>query len=122
MSKEQKGAAEIPEYKKDTVKKIVKMLGESTTILIASTKGLPSSQFHEIKKKMRGTAEIVVAKKSLVLRALEECKAEGVKKLKEQIGADVAIFFSEKDAFELSALLTDSESPTKARTGELAPE
>ena len=120
MSNEQKGAAEVPEYKKDTVKKIVKMLGESKTVLIASTKGLPSSQFHEIKKKMRGTAEIVVAKKSLVLRALEECKAEGVKQLKDQIGADVALFFSDRDAFELSGILTDSESPTRARTGQIA--
>lgn len=122
MKSEQLGAAEIPEYKKETVAKIVKMLGESKTVLIASTKGLPSSQFHEIKKKMRGTAEIVVAKKSLVLRALEECKADGVKELKDQIVSDVAIFFSDKDAFELSALLTDNESPARARAGEIAPE
>lgn len=112
----------VPDFKKETVTKLKKMLESSNTVLIASTKGLPSSQFHEIKKKMRGTADIVVAKKSLTIRALEECGAEGIQALKDQIGADVALFFSEKDAFDLSGLLTDSESPARAKAGELAPE
>lgn len=113
---------DIPEYKKQTVAKLVKHMQTSKTILLASTKGLPGSQFHEIKKKMRGTAEIYVAKKSLVLRALKESKASGIEELESQIGADVAVFFSDMDAFELSGLLTDSQSPTKAKAGDIAPE
>jgi large subunit ribosomal protein L10 len=112
----------IPEYKTETVTKLTNLLKTSKTVLLASTKGLPSSQFHEIKKKMRGKAEIFVAKKSLVIRSLEATGASGVKDLKNQIGADIAIFFSEMDAFELSALLTDSQSPTKAKVGDIAPE
>ncbi len=112
----------VPAYKKETVTKLAQLLQSSKTVLLASTKGLPGSQFHEIKKKMRGKAEIFVAKKSLVIRALESVGASGVKGLKEQIGADIAIFFSDMDAFELSALLADSQSPTKAKTGDIAPE
>jgi len=42
--------------------------------------------------------------------------------LKCHVGADVALFFSNLDAFELSGLLSDNQSPTKARAGDIAPE
>ena len=112
----------VPEYKKKIVSDLVSQLKKSRTILIASTKGLPSSQFHEIKKKFRGKADIRVAKKSLVLRAIGNVEKGALQNLKQNITSDVAIFFSDLDAFELSAMLSDNESPTKAKTGDIAPE
>ena len=69
-SKKKIGIREIPSYKIELVKELQTKMKQYRTILLASTKGLPSSQFHSIKKKFRGTAEINVAKKSLVIRAL----------------------------------------------------
>lgn len=113
---------EIPEYKKKAVENLAGKFKSSKTILIASTKGLPSSQFHAIKKKLRGKAEIIVAKKSTLIRALGKTEKGTLQNLKEQIKADCALFFSEMDAFELSELLEESRSPTKARSGDIAPE
>ncbi len=112
----------IPEYKLKTVADLIKKMKESNTVLIASTNGLPSSQFHEIKKNLRGKAEVQVAKKSLVIRAITESGKDGMQNLKEYIGADIALFFSDIDTFELSGLLSDNQSPTKARAGDIAPE
>ncbi len=112
----------IPEYKLKTVSDLTKKMKESTTVLIASTNGLPSSQFHEIKKNLRGKASIQVAKKSLIIRALAATEKGGMQNLKDYIGADIALFFSDLDAFELSGLLSDNQSPTKARAGDIAPE
>lgn len=112
----------VPEYKLKIVADLAKKMKESTTVLIASTKGLPSSQFHEIKKNLRGKAYICVAKKSLVLRALATTEKGGIQNLKDHVGADIALFFSDLDAFELSGLLSDNQSPTKARAGDIAPE
>jgi large subunit ribosomal protein L10 len=95
---------------------------KSKTILLASTKGLPSSQFHLIKKNLRGKAEIRVVKKSAAIRAIEGAMKPGLDALKNEIKSDVAIFFSDLDAFELSGLLADNQSPTKARGGDIAPE
>ncbi len=120
MTKER--TANIPESKKATVKNLVEKFKTSKTVLLASTKGLPSSQFHEIKKKLRGKAEITVAKKSLVLRAIGMVEKGALQHLKEHVKADVALFFSDLDAFELSGLLTDNLSPAKARAGDIAPE
>lgn len=113
---------EIPAYKVERVAQLTKAIREHETLLIASTHGLPSSQFHEIKKKLRGTAEVCVAKKSLVMRALDAVNDEALKALKTEIGADVALFFSDLDPFALSGLLADNQSPAKARAGDLAPE
>jgi large subunit ribosomal protein L10 len=42
--------------------------------------------------------------------------------LKKEIGADIALLFSDMDAFALSGLLTESQSKMKAKAGDLAPE
>ncbi|MEI6731100.1 MAG: 50S ribosomal protein L10 [archaeon] len=112
----------IPKYKTEMVKELAQHMRECNTLLIASTRGLPSSQFHEIKKRLRGRAEIRVAKKSIVMRAIEAAKLDGIIDLEKSVGADVALFFSQIDAFELSVLLTDNQSPTRARAGDIAPE
>jgi len=113
---------EIPEYKIKLVQELANMIKKSKTVLIASTRGLPSSQFHEIKKNLRGKADIKVAKKSAVIRAIEATKNPALNDLKDQITADVALFFSNLDSFELSGLLSESQSSTKARAGDIAPE
>lgn len=112
----------IPEIKEKTVKDIVEKISSSRTILIVSTKGLPASQFQAIKKKLRGKADIVVAKRSLVLRAISSVEKGHLANLKKEISADVALLFSNLDAFELASLLVDYQSPTKARSGDIAPE
>src|SRR3989344_8358909 len=118
---EKKREKAIPEQKVKLVATLAAKIKSTPTVLIASTKGLPSSQFHAIKKNLRGKAELVVAKKSLVIRAIEKAGVGG-KELEGLIGSDVAVFFSSMDAFALSALLTEQQSPTKARTGDIAPE
>ncbi len=118
----EKREKEVPEYKKKLVQEIADKIRKSKTFLIASTRKLPSSQFHEIKKNLRGKAEIKVAKKSAVIRAIESVKKDGLQKIKESIGADIALFFSELDAFSLSGVLGDNQSPAKAKAGDIAPE
>jgi len=110
------------DQKKKIVLKLAQEMKDSNTILIASTKNLPSSQFHKIKKNLRGKAEIRIAKKTIVLRAIAATEIGALQNLKEHITADVALFLSKEDAFELSATLIENESPTKAKAGEIAPE
>lgn len=112
----------IPEAKLKLVAEIADKIKHSKTLLIASTKGLPSSQFHEIKKNLRGRAEIKVAKKSIVIRAIGSIEKGALQNLKPSVGSDVALFFSDLDAFELSALLSDNQSAARAKAGDVAPE
>lgn len=112
----------IPESKKRLVKDIANKMSRNRTVLIASCRGLPGKQFHEIKKKLRGTAEVIVAKKSIINKAIESLEKGAMTELKASIESDYAIMFSDKDAFELASVLMDYQSSRKAKGGDIAPE
>lgn len=113
---------QIPESKIRSVKELADMIKNKRTILVASIKNIPASQFQEIVKKMRSKAIVRVPKKNLIFRALDSSENEEVKKLKEQIKNSVAVLFSELDSFELASELLKSKSPAKAKAGQESPE
>jgi len=112
----------IPKFKINAVKELEKLINSKKTILIASIKNIPGSQFQEIVKKLRGKAVVKVPKKSLIFRALEKSKEEEVKKLEENIEDSFAILFSDLDSYDLAGELINSTSPAKAKPGQEAPE
>ena len=112
----------IPEEKKEAVKEMVEKVNSSRTVLIASCKGLPGQQFHDIKKKLRDKVEIKVARKNIINRAIDKIEKGAIKNLKEQVGSDIVIIFSNLDPFELSGLLAKNQSERKAKVGDIAPE
>ncbi len=113
--------AQVSDKKKEIVKELAGLLSKKT-VLVCSIKNLKSSQFQEIKKKLRGRGIVRVAKKSLIDFALEHAKNEEFKKLVPHISSDYALIFSDEDAFALSGILADNKSPAKAREGQIAEE
>jgi len=114
---------EINTHVSERKKKIVGDLGnlmKKKTILIAKIKNLPCSQLQEIRKKLRGKAEMKIAKKNLIDFALEHAKNPALKDLENYIKEDSALLFSDEDAFELSAFLSENKSPSKAKAGQEA--
>jgi large subunit ribosomal protein L10 len=122
MKKENKKSTHVSNVKKEIVKELNDLIKKKKTILIASIKNIPASQFQEITKKLRGKAIVKVPKKNLIFRALEGSKEEILNKLKEQINDNVAVLFSDMDCFELAAELVRNKSPAKAKAGQEAPE
>jgi large subunit ribosomal protein L10 len=110
----------IPKEKIKLCDELAELIKTKKTILIASIKNIPASQFQDIGKKLRGKAIVKVPKKNLILRAINSSGNETVKKLKEQIKESVAILFSDLDCFDLSLELVKNKSPAKAKTGQLA--
>ncbi|MCL5018739.1 MAG: 50S ribosomal protein L10 [Candidatus Pacearchaeota archaeon] len=112
----------ISEEKKEIVKELTDLIKKKKTILIASIKNIPTSQFQEIVKKLRGKAIVKVPKKNLMIRAVENSGEESVKEIEKQINDNVAVLFSDIDCFELAGELVKNKSPTKAKAGQEAPE
>lgn len=112
----------IPEVKIKAVKEMKELFDNSKTILIASIKNIPSSQYQEIGKKLRGKAVVKVPKKNLAFLAIDASKREQVKALKEKLGDSFALIFSNLDAYELAGELLKNKSPSKAKAGQIAPE
>ena len=117
-----KPVTHISEDKKKVVKELTDLIKKKKTILIASIKNIPTSQFQEIIKKLRGKAVVKVPKKNLIVRALEDSKEESVKEIEKSINENVAVLFSDMDCFDLAGELVKNKSPTKAKAGQEAPE
>jgi len=112
----------VSPVKKKIVQELKKLMEESNTVLIASIKNLPGSQFQEIKKKLRGKAVVKVPKKNITLIAIDSLKNKEIENLKEQIKESTAILFSKLDCFELASELESIKSPSKAKAGQIAPD
>lgn len=119
--KNEKHVAVVSEAKKKTVKELYDLMQSNRTIMVASSKGLPGRQFNEIKKKMRGLAELRVAKKSVIIRAIEKVEKGSIQNLKQNIEADYVVLFSDTEPFELASILMDFQSSRRAKTGDIAP-
>jgi len=120
MMSEQETEAHVSEEKKLKVKELAEQM-KRRTVMIVSVKGVPSAQFQEIKKKIRGRAKIQIAKKSLVDFALDHSGKKELHELVKYVQDGTAILFSDSDAFEISGILADEKSPSKAKAGQLAP-
>ena len=111
----------VPEYKKKLVAELSKLLKSHKTLLIASVRGLPGSQFQEIKKNIRDSAIVKVPKKNLMFRAIEECKIEGINSIEEKMDDSFAVLFSDEEAFQLAGKLLKNKTAAKAKPGQIAP-
>lgn len=111
----------VSEEKKQKVKDLAELM-KKKTVMVVSIKGLPSAQFQDIKKKLRGKAQIQVAKKSLIDFALDHSGIKELHDLVPYVKENTAILFSDKDAFEISGVLASEKSPAKAKEGQESPE
>jgi len=110
----------VSDVKKAKVKELAELF-KKKTVMVISVKSLPSAQFQDIKKKLRGKARVLVVKKSLVNFALEANKVEALNELIPYVDDSTAMLFSDEDAFVISGILADEKSPTKAKAGMIAP-
>lgn len=116
-----KEKAHVSEKKKKLVADLVELM-KKKTVMIVNLTGVPSSQFQDISKKLRGKASIKVAKKSLIDFALEHAKNDKLEELVKYVEGNCALLFTDEDAFELSGFLEENKSPAKAKPGQEAPE
>jgi large subunit ribosomal protein L10 len=117
-----KPTTHVSDLKKKTVKELAELIKQKRTMLIVSIKNIPTSQFQEIVKKLRGKAIVKVPKKNLIIRALNSSEDEKIKGINKQINENVAILFSDMDCFELATELVKNKNPAKAKPGQEAPD
>jgi len=111
----------VSEEKKRRVKELAEQM-KKKSVMVVSVKGLRSAQFQDIKKKVRNTMTISVAKKSTIDFALDHSGIKELHGLVPYVTESTAILFSNDDAFEIAGVLADQKSPKKAKAGQISPE
>ena len=98
---------------------LAKLMKKSKTIGVIDLRNLPDRQFSLIKKKLRGKAEFVVAKNTLIKKAFE--KAKVAESLVPHINAPSAIVFTDLNPFELFRFIKQNKGKAAAKPGQIAP-
>jgi large subunit ribosomal protein L10 len=110
----------VPKEKIEAVKKLANLIKGANTVMLVSIKSLPAAQFQKIKKQLREKADVQVAKKTIITRAIDDSGVAELAGLKEYVKEDSAVLISKDDGFELSAWFTENRNPIAAKEGQIA--
>jgi len=112
---------EVAEWKISEVKKLESFIDNRKVVGVVDIESLPSRQLQEIRKKLRGKADIRVSKSILIKLAIENLKRTDLKKLEEYIDGPAGIIVSDEDPFLLFRFLKKNRSKALAKAGMTAP-
>jgi len=112
----------VSEEKKQEVKELKELMLKYRVISLGDITSLPSKQFQNIRKKLKGKVIIKVTKKRLIKRAIESIKEKDLKSLEKYLENSMPVLlFTNEDPFKLYKLLKKSKSKATAKPGQTAP-
>lgn len=111
----------VSQKKVQLVKQVGEQIAKYPVIGIIDMHKLPGRQLFSIKNSLKGKAVIMMVKKRLIFRILENTKLNAIKDLQPQVQGEPALIMSSMDPFELSRMISQSKSRSKAKPGDIAP-
>ena len=110
---------EIPEWKKRVVAELAELFRKYPVVGIADLTGMPTAQLQKIRKKFRRHVYFKVAKKRLILRALEKA---GIDKslFEPYLQGSIMLLFTNMNPFKLARMIESEKVPVAAKPGQVA--
>ncbi|MBS3068753.1 50S ribosomal protein L10 [Candidatus Micrarchaeota archaeon] len=105
--------------KEAQVKKLVQWIGEKPVVAAIDIRALPDRLLQAARKKLRGKADIIVAKNSVIKKALESSKKASI--LSSEIKSPTALVLSDMTPYALFTFFKTNKSSVAAKPGQLAP-
>lgn len=112
---------QIAVWKKEIFSDLSELLKKYPVVAVADLQKVRSSQIQEIRKKLRGKAELTVAKNTILRKAAE--KAAGKKSIDKFAGAVIGskvLIFTEMNPYELILFLNKNKVRVPAKGGDIA--
>lgn len=111
----------IPQWKKDIVEDLARLMIGHRVVGVADISNLPSELFQQIRQTFRGRAQLIVAKNTLIGLALDrasEVKPE-IRKLRDHVKGQTCLILSNQDPFEINAILRRNIRKAPAKPGSI---
>ncbi len=109
-------------WKKEIFSDLFELLKKYSVVAVADLQKVRSSQIQEIRKKLRGKADLIVAKNTILRKAAQKTAAErqNIEKFAEALTGSKVLIFTQMDPFELIIFLNKNKVRVPAKGGDVA--
>jgi len=115
-------AQQVAVWKKEIYDDVTELLKKYSVVAVADLQKVRSSQIQEIRKRLRGKAELIVAKNTILRIASEKIAAEkkGIDKFADALTGSKVLIFTQMNPFELIIFLNKNKVRVQAKGGDVA--
>jgi len=113
---------QVAVWKKEIFSDLVELLKKYPVVAVADLQKVRSSQIQEMRKKLRGKADLIVAKNTILRKASDSIasKKENVNKFAEGLTGSKVLIFTQMNPFELIIFLNKNKVRVPAKGGDIA--
>lgn len=113
---------QVAVWKQDILNRLSSLIEEYPVIAVADLQKVRSSQIQEIRKKLRGKAELIVAKNTILRKAAEKFdeKKRGISQFAKDLTGSGVLIFTEMNPFALIIFLNKNKVRVPAKAGDIA--
>ncbi len=106
----------IPQWKKDEIEDIKKLITTHSSVGVVGVHGIPSSQLQLMRKNLRGLADLKMSRNNLIDLALGGSTDE-VKQIEKYVEDQTALLFSNENPFKLYKILQKGKTSAPIKAG-----
>ncbi len=115
-------AQQVAVWKKEIYDDLLELLKKHTVVAVADLQKVRSSQIQEIRKKLRGKADLIVAKNTILRKTSDAVAGEkkNIDKFAQSLTGSKVLIFTEMNPFELIIFLNKNKVRVPAKGGDVA--
>ncbi len=115
-------AQQVAVWKKEIYDDLLEFLKKYSVVAVADLRKVRSSQIQEIRKKLRGKADLIVAKNTILQKASENIAGEkkNIDKFADSLTGSKVLIFTQMNPFELIIFLNKNKVRVPAKGGDVA--
>lgn len=123
MGKEDKKTKDKTAWKASYFVKLIELLDNYERLFIVGVDNVGSRQLQEIRSGLRGKAEILMGKNTMIRKAVRGhlTKNPNLEKLLPHVVGNVGFVFTKEDLSEMRTALLENRKPAPAKVGAMAP-
>ena len=113
---------QVAVWKREIFDDLTELLKEHSVIAVADLQKVRSSQIQEIRKKLRGKADLIVAKNTILRKAAEKAATskENVDRFAQSLTGSKVLIFTQMNPYELIIFLNKNKVRVPAKGGDIA--
>ena len=113
---------QVAVWKKEIFDDLTELLKKHSVVAVADLQKVRSSQIQEIRKKLRGKADLIVAKNTILRKAAEKAASsrENVDRFAQSLTGSKVLIFTQMNPYELIIFLNKNKVRVPAKGGDIA--